>query len=306
MKLYRHKVLHALSTCAGEGEWTDVFDILYETSLPYSTVKETLDKFIAQGAAEQRDARTYRLTGDALPEELLSERKTAEKPDKAEKAEKPSARPNAQTGRGRRTIEERLAELERRRQALLAQAKDEDEEKEEAPSEDAKDTSEDHVYDLRRQALLAQAKDEDEEKEEAPSEGAKDASEDHAFDLRRQWAERFGDDDLFTEEELKEIEEDDEDEDDEEDFLRFANVMNTFDEKCKAALAFAITEGYATRSLFQRSICVGFTTASRILERLIRAGYISDDATNGARHRVLIGREEFLAKRDHLFDDEET
>lgn len=274
MKLYRHKVLHALSTCAGEGEWTDVFDILYETSLPYSTVKETLDKFIAQGAAEQRDARTYRLTGDALPEELLSERKTAEKPekpDKAEKAEKPSARTNAQTGRGRRTIEERLAELERRRQALLAQAKDEDE-----------------------------------EKEEAPSEGAKDTSEDHACDLRRQWAERFGDDDLFTEEELKAIEEDDEDEDDEEDFLRFANVMNTFDEKCKAALAFAITEGYATRSLFQRSICVGFTTASRILERLIRAGYISDDATNGARHRVLIGREEFLAKRDHLFDDEET
>ena len=271
MKLYRHKVLHALSTCAGEGEWTDVFDILYETSLPYSTVKETLDKFIAQGAAEQRDARTYRLTGDALPEELLSDRKTAEKPDKAEKAEKPSARPNAKTGRGRRTIEERLAELERRRQALLAQAKDEDE-----------------------------------EKEEAPSEGAKDTSEDHAFDLRRQWAERFGDDDLFTEEELKEIEEDDEDEDDEEDFLRFANVMNTFDEKCKAALAFAITEGYATRSLFQRSICVGFTTASRILERLIRAGYLSDDATNGARHRVLIGREEFLAKRDHLFDDEET
>ena len=47
MKLYRHKVLHALSTCAGEGEWADVFDILYETSLPYSTVKETLDKFIA-------------------------------------------------------------------------------------------------------------------------------------------------------------------------------------------------------------------------------------------------------------------
>ena len=277
MKLYRHKVLHALSTCAGEGEWTDVFDILYETSLPYSTVKETLDKFIAQGAAEQRDARTYRLTGDALPEELLSECKRAEKQEKteksekSEKSEKPSARTNAQTGRGRRTIEERLAELERRRQALLAQAKDEDEEKEEAPSEDAKDTSEDHVY-----------------------------------DLRRQWAERFGDDDLFTEEELKEIEEDDEDEDDEEDFLRFANVMNTFDEKCKAALAFAITEGYATRSLFQRSICVGFTTASRILERLIRAGYISDDATNGARHRVLIGREEFLAKRDHLFDDEET
>ena len=277
MKLYRHKVLHALSTCAGEGEWTDVFDILYETSLPYSTVKETLDKFIAQGAAEQRDARTYRLTGDALPEELLSDRKTAEKQDKAEKseksekAEKPSARTNAQTGRGRRTIEERLAELERRRQALLAQAKDEDE-----------------------------------EKEEAPSEGAKDTSGDHACDLRRQWAERFGDDDLFTEEELKATEEDDEDEDDEEDFLRFANVMNTFDEKCKAALAFAITEGYATRSLFQRSICVGFTTASRILERLIRAGYISDDATNGARHRVLIGREEFLAKRDHLFDDEET
>ena len=274
MKLYRHKVLHALSTCAGEGEWTDVFDILYETSLPYSTVKETLDKFIAQGAAEQRDARTYRLTGDALPEELLSEHKTTEKQDKAEKSEKsekPSARTNAQTGRGRRTIEERLAELERRRQALLAQAKDEDE-----------------------------------EKEEAPSEGAKDTSEDHACDLRRQWAERFGDDDLFTEEELKATEEDDEDEDDEEDFLRFANVMNTFDEKCKAALAFAITEGYATRSLFQRSICVGFTTASRILERLIRAGYISDDATNGARHRVLIGREEFLAKRDHLFDDEET
>lgn len=274
MKLYRHKVLHALSTCAGEGEWADVFDILYETSLPYSTVKETLDKFIAQGAAEQRDARTYRLTGDALPEELLSECKRAEKQEKtekSEKSEKPSARTNAQTGRGRRTIEERLAELERRRQALLAQAKDEDE-----------------------------------EKEEAPSEGAKDTSEDHAFDLRRQWAERFGDDDLFTEEELKEIEEDDEDEDDEEDFLRFANVMNTFDEKCKAALAFAITEGYATRSLFQRSICVGFTTASRILERLIRAGYISDDATNGARHRVLIGREEFLAKRDHLFDDEET
>ena len=277
MKLYRHKVLHALSTCAGEGEWADVFDILYETSLPYSTVKETLDKFIAQGAAEQRDARTYRLTGDALPEELLSEHKTAEKPDKAEKAErsekseKPSARTNAQTGRGRRTIEERLAELERRRQALLAQAKDEDE-----------------------------------EKEEAPSEGAKDPPEDHACDLRRQWAERFGDDDLFTEEESKAIEEDDEDEDDEVDFLRFANVMNTFDEKCKAALAFAITEGYATRSLFQRSICVGFTTASRILERLIRAGYISDDATNGARHRVLIGREEFLAKRDHLFDDEES
>ncbi len=277
MKLYRHKVLHALSTCAGEGEWTDVFDILYETSLPYSTVKETLDKFIAQGAAEQRDARTYRLTGDALPEELLSECKRAEKQEKteksekSEKSEKPSARTNAQTGRGRRTIEERLAELERRRQALLAQAKDEDE-----------------------------------EKEEAPSEGAKDTSEDHACDLRRQWAERFGDDDLFTEEELKAIEEDDEDEDDEEDFLRFANVMNTFDEKCKAALAFAITEGYATRSLFQRSICVGFTTASRILERLIRAGYISDDATNGARHRVLIGREEFLAKRDHLFDDEET
>ena len=274
MKLYRHKVLHALSTCAGEGEWTDVFDILYETSLPYSTVKETLDKFIAQGAAEQRDARTYRLTGDALPEELLSEHKTTEKQDKAEKSEKsekPSARTNAQTGRGRRTIEERLAELERRRQALLAQAKDEDE-----------------------------------EDEEAPSEGAKDPPEDHACDLRRQWAERFGDDDLFTEEELKAIEEDDEDEDDEEDFLRFANVMNTFDEKCKAALAFAITEGYATRSLFQRSICVGFTTASRILERLIRAGYISDDATNGARHRVLIGREEFLAKRDHLFDDEES
>ena len=274
MKLYRHKVLHALSTCAGEGEWADVFDILYETSLPYSTVKETLDKFIAQGAAEQRDARTYRLTGDALPEELLSEHKTTEKQDKAEKSEKsekPSARTNAQTGRGRRTIEERLAELERRRQALLAQAKDEDE-----------------------------------EDEEAPSEGAKDPPEDHACDLRRQWAERFGDDDLFTEEELKAIEEDDEDEDDEEDFLRFANVMNTFDEKCKAALAFAITEGYATRSLFQRSICVGFTTASRILERLIRAGYISDDATNGARHRVLIGREEFLAKRDHLFDDEES
>lgn len=274
MKLYRHKVLHALSTCAGEGEWTDVFDILYETSLPYSTVKETLDKFIAQGAAEQRDARTYRLTGDALPEELLSECKRAEKQEKtekSEKSEKPSARTNAQTGRGRKTIEERLAELERRRQALLAQAKDEDE-----------------------------------EKEEAPSEGAKDTSEDHACDLRRQWAERFGDDDLFTEEELKATEADDEDEDDEEDFLRFANVMNTFDEKCKAALAFAITEGYATRSLFQRSICVGFTTASRILERLIRAGYISDDATNGARHRVLIGREEFLAKRDHLFDDEET
>ena len=274
MKLYRHKVLHALSTCAGEGEWTDVFDILYETSLPYSTVKETLDKFIAQGAAEQRDARTYRLTGDALPEELLSECKRAEKQEKtekSEKSEKPSARTNAQTGRGRRTIEERLAELERRRQALLAQAKDEDE-----------------------------------EDEDAPSEGAKDPPEDHACDLRRQWAERFGDDDLFTEEELKAIEEDDEDEDDEKDFLRFANVMNTFDEKCKAALAFAITEGYATRSLFQRSICVGFTTASRILERLIRAGYISDDATNGARHRVLIGREEFLAKRDHLFDDEET
>lgn len=277
MKLYRHKVLHALSTCAGEGEWADVFDILYETSLPYSTVKETLDKFIAQGAAEQRDARTYRLTGDALPEELLSECKRAEKQEKtekSEKSEKPSARTNAQTGRGRRTIEERLAELERRRQALLAQAKDEDEE--------------------------------DEEDEDAPSEGAKDPPEDHACDLRRQWAERFGDDDLFTEEELKAIEEDDEDEDDEVDLLRFANVMNTFDEKCKAALAFAITEGYATRSLFQRSICVGFTTASRILERLIRAGYISDDATNGARHRVLIGREEFLAKRDHLFDDEET
>lgn len=274
MKLYRHKVLHALSTCAGEGEWADVFDILYETSLPYSTVKETLDKFIAQGAAEQRDARTYRLTGDALPEELLSECKRAEKQEKtekSEKSEKPSARTNAQTGRGRRTIEERLAELERRRQALLAQAKDEDE-----------------------------------EDEDAPSEGAKDPPEDHACDLRRQWAERFGDDDLFTEEELKAIEEDDEDEDDEVDLLRFANVMNTFDEKCKAALAFAITEGYATRSLFQRSICVGFTTASRILERLIRAGYISDDATNGARHRVLIGREEFLAKRDHLFDDEET
>lgn len=274
MKLYRHKVLHALSTCAGEGEWADVFDILYETSLPYSTVKETLDKFIAQGAAEQRDARTYRLTGDALPEELLSDRKTAEKQEKtekSEKSEKPSARTNAQTGRGRRTIEERLAELERRRQALLAQAKDEDE-----------------------------------EDEDAPSEGAKDPPEDHAYDLRRQWAERFGDDDLFTEEELKAIEEDDEDEEDEVDLLRFANVMNTFDEKCKAALAFAITEGYATRSLFQRSICVGFTTASRILERLIRAGYISDDATNGARHRVLIGREEFLAKRDHLFDDEET
>lgn len=274
MKLYRHKVLHALSTCAGEREWADVFDILYETSLPYSTVKETLDKFIAQGAAEQRDARTYRLTGDALPEELLSECKRAEKQEKtekSEKSEKPSARTNAQTGRGRRTIEERLAELERRRQALLAQAKDEDE-----------------------------------EDEDAPSEGAKDPPEDHAYDLRRQWAERFGDDDLFTEEELKAIEEDDEDEDDEVDLLRFANVMNTFDEKCKAALAFAITEGYATRSLFQRSICVGFTTASRILERLIRAGHISDDATNGARHRVLIGREEFLAKRDHLFDDEET
>ena len=274
MKLYRHKVLHALSTCAGEGEWADVFDILYETSLPYSTVKETLDKFIAQGAAEQRDARTYRLTGDALPEELLSECKRAEKQEKtekSEKSEKPSARTNAQTGRGRRTIEERLAELERRRQALLAQAKDEDE-----------------------------------EDEDAPSEGAKDPPEDHACDLRRQWAERFGDDDLFTEEELKAIEEDDEDEDDEVGLLRFANVMNTFDEKCKAALAFAITEGYATRSLFQRSICVDFTTASRILERLIRAGYISDDATNGARHRVLIGREEFLAKRDHLFDDEET
>lgn len=274
MKLYRHKVLHALSTCAGEGEWADVFDILYETSLPYSTVKETLDKFIAQGAAEQRDARKYRLTGDALPEELLSECKRAEKQEKtekSEKSEKPSARTNAQTGRGRRTIEERLAELERRRQALLAQAKDEDE-----------------------------------EDEDAPSEGAKDPPEDHACDLRRQWAERFGDDDLFTEEESKAIEEDDEDEEDEVDLLRFANVMNTFDEKCKAALAFAITEGYATRSLFQRSICVGFTTASRILERLIRAGYISDDATNGARHRVLIGREEFLAKRDHLFDDEET
>lgn len=46
------------------GEEIDVFDLMYETSLPYSEVKVVLDQYAAESKVEVIGCRTYRLLGE--------------------------------------------------------------------------------------------------------------------------------------------------------------------------------------------------------------------------------------------------
>ncbi len=87
----------------GEAE-ISVFDLLYETGLPYLVLKDTLDNLVAENELEKIDIKTYKFIGDANrgfdePCEPIPE-----------------------------SLDDRIAILERRRQELLARMEQDDEE----------------------------------------------------------------------------------------------------------------------------------------------------------------------------------
>ncbi len=53
---------------AGNDGAADVFDLLYETGLPYETLKSILDGYVSDGSLRTEDGRQYAFTGNEAPD----------------------------------------------------------------------------------------------------------------------------------------------------------------------------------------------------------------------------------------------
>lgn len=101
-----------LKVCIGlarkGGICLNVFDLMYETSLPYPELKDIIDKLVLKGELEVIDIKTYKFTGDINRNFEEAEARKSDTPisDKSPRRADPFA--------------ERRAYLEERRQELIA------------------------------------------------------------------------------------------------------------------------------------------------------------------------------------------
>lgn len=101
-----NNVLRALIAAARRGQAvSDVFDLMYETSLPYCELRDILNALISQKEVEYIDIRTYKFIGDIS-------REIGEEPEEDEDGE-PTDDDNGEI------IEERLSHLRRHRLELF-------------------------------------------------------------------------------------------------------------------------------------------------------------------------------------------
>ncbi|MDE7167531.1 MAG: hypothetical protein K2O28_01630 [Clostridia bacterium] len=98
------KVLNLCIKLSKDGEAEiSVFDLLYETGLPYTVLKGMLDNFVAENELAEIDIKTYKFIGDTNRE-----------------LDEPEPIPES--------LDDRIAILERRRQELLAKMDDDEQE----------------------------------------------------------------------------------------------------------------------------------------------------------------------------------
>lgn len=117
-----NKVLTVCIKKAREGE-TDinVFDLMYETSLPYPELKNKLDELISENEISQSDIKTYKFIGDINRKfkEAEDEKYDLPKSDKSSRENDP--------------LSDKRAYLERRRQEILERMRNEQEQSDDAP-----------------------------------------------------------------------------------------------------------------------------------------------------------------------------
>ena len=158
------------------GEEIDVFDLMYETSLPYPEAKAVLDQYAAESKVEVIGCRTYRLLGDGWRS------------------------PKDEAEWGTLGEEERRARLERRKEERRRQAEDvlaEDASAEDTQrAEDVGETSDEaellrrrrEYLERRRMELIRRIQMEDEEdddcREDAESAGYDDDDDDNDSELK--------------------------------------------------------------------------------------------------------------------------
>lgn len=130
MKKTWEKVLKACIKLAHKNNFiVNVFDLLYETSLEYSELKAILDGFVLGNELAVIDLKTYKFTGDINR--------------KFDENEKPVPLKDSEESGQFGDIDEKMSDLERRRQELLKRMR---ESRSELFSDDEKEDEEDYGY----------------------------------------------------------------------------------------------------------------------------------------------------------------
>lgn len=109
MKNYLSKVLKVcIEQARKSGIYLNVFDLMYETSMPYPELKDNLDKLASQNELAEIDVKTYKFIGDINRKFKETEAKTPDSPI------------SDKSPRRADLFAEKRAFLERRRQELIA------------------------------------------------------------------------------------------------------------------------------------------------------------------------------------------
>lgn len=117
-----YEMKEVLKICIGQARKSErmlnVFDLMYETSLPYSELKEIFDKLVAQKELAVIDIKTYKFIGDIDREFEESN------------AKKPHSKEGGESSNDEDYLSARLKNLKERRQELIDEMRQAETEKE--------------------------------------------------------------------------------------------------------------------------------------------------------------------------------
>lgn len=308
-------LLDIIAKKAKYGKNSNIFDLMYETNLPYSAIKPLLDLMITRYQIERLDIETYRYIGD-----MCGSNREAE----SRETEYVSEQRRQALSMLMRVLEQRGRQLEKR-----SQGNDDDDDLDE--SSDRNRTALEALKAPRLSQLiqdlvnsekdrleqLEKDDDEYEEDDDAYEEDDDGYEEDDAYEE---------DDDEYVEEESDEEEygegngkyDGDESSSKERIFQILGKIVNKetggrslkdymeqmFRAQCKRALQLFVEKEYATEELLQKYCYMDFHKASFIIERLIKKGYIAAEPITVQVRKVLVSKEEFQKNCDKWFDDD--
>ena len=335
-------LLDIIAKKAKYGKNSNIFDLMYETNLPYSAIKPLLDLMITRYQIERLDIETYRYIGD-----MCGSNREAE----SRETEYVSEQRRQALSMLMRVLEQRGRQLEKR-----SQGNDDDDDLDE--SSDRNRTALEALKAPRLSQLiqdlvnsekdrLEQLEKDDDEYEEDDDEYEEDDDEyEEDDDEYEEEDDGYEEDDAYEEdddgyEEDDAYEEDDdeyvEEESDEEEygegngkydgdessskeriFQILGKIVNKetggrslkdymeqmFRAQCKRALQLFVEKEYATEELLQKYCYMDFHKASFIIERLIKKGYIAAEPITVQVRKVLVSKEEFQKNCDKWFDDD--
>ena len=264
------KLLDIIAKKAQYGKSSNIFDLMYETNLPYSAIKPLLDLMITRYQIERLDIETYRYIGD-----MCGSNREAE----SRETEYVSEQRRQALSMLMRVLEQRGRQLEKR-----SQGNDDDDEYEE---EDDRYEEEDDGYEEDVEYEEDDGYEEEESDEEDYGEGNGEYDGDESRGKKRifQILEKIVNKETGGRS-LKDY------------------MEQMFRDQCKRALQLFVEKGYATEKLLQKYCYMDFYKASFIIEYFVKKGYISAEPRTIQFRKVLVSKEEFQKNCDKWFNDD--